>query len=73
MGSMMKLTARILHRPDGGFAAECRLLPGCLGSGRTPDDACRALLDAARGYIAAATNSVSSRLVACVESADARG
>jgi len=63
----MKLNARITPMPDGRFAAVCPLLPGCLGRGWTPDDACRALLDAARGYIAAATNSAPPRLVACVD------
>ncbi|MFA6134173.1 MAG: type II toxin-antitoxin system HicB family antitoxin [Phycisphaerae bacterium] len=58
----MKLSVRIVARSKGGYAAVCPSLPGCMGSGRSREEAQKKLDEAIRGYFAAVNNFVPENL-----------
>ena len=57
----MKLCVRIIS-DEHGFTAKCPSLPGCISRGRTRAEARENLYEAIRGYIAAMSNFVPSRV-----------
>jgi len=48
----MRLTARIVRRPDGTFQAWCPSLPGCRVAGQTQEEAWSRIQTAVNGYVA---------------------
>ena len=54
----MKLVVMITMTEEQAHRATCPALPGCIGTGRTSDEAMERFLTAARGYLASMSNFV---------------
>ncbi|KPK80760.1 MAG: hypothetical protein AMJ81_11390 [Phycisphaerae bacterium SM23_33] len=58
----MKLCIRMRRNERGEFTASCPLLPGCISSGRTEQQAKQNLEEAIRGYLASVSNFVPEQI-----------
>jgi len=54
----MQLSLIVTEGNPGEYRARCGRLPGCVGRGATPKQAVSEFLEAAKGYLAAATDFV---------------
>jgi predicted RNase H-like HicB family nuclease len=57
---IMNVTVKKVH--PGAYHAYCPHLPGCVASGDTQVAAIRGITEAVRGYLAAVSNCVASRM-----------
>ena len=58
----MKLAIKVVPKKEGGYAASCPCLPGCVSYGKTKEEAAERLIESIRGYLAAMGNFVPSRV-----------